>query len=679
MTGASQPYEPHPYIGGRNTALRALAAWRMEWPGTPRVVLVTGSPGSGRSRLVTGFRMLCETEHRARLPLNSLDPATVPPELPDPVVVDPTGLTAGQVLWNLAEASGIRASSTEDAFAQVRARSDPLTLLVPDVDDAGPVRYVDGPAQLVREVLTPLAALPHVRLVADLPRPLAAELAATLPPGGAQLIDLDAPQWADTEGLALQAAVLLDPEFGAPELPFTVDRDQRRAVADTLVTRTGARGGSRLTVRLAVASLLAAPDGFDPTDPEQLPATIDEVLALHARRVGVDLENLRPVLAALALAEGEGVPAELLTSLTNAVAERDMRKAVAQVLPLVGQFVESVETTDEEDGSARELLRLVHPALAASLRAGLSDVPAVQSRIAMALLEAVPEQDWSKADPYVRDHIAAHTLEAGLLPQLLTDPGLFTFADPVRLRACVEAVPADALGPPARTYLRTAPLLTRSGASERMRAALLETAFVEDGLVEHASALHELVPELPWRTLWSVPVSGVRELAVGRIPVPDGAVDPRTGDPLDASEALPVAVLGVPSGTPGAQLDGAGSAVLLRPLPRRVDRAVAPGGAGPAGGARPVGEVSGPAEPGGTSTEAAQVAWPTEDEKSASPLTLSPGPGPDHLRVRTREEERVVASLLSTEPFTSTYLSPEGVLLVSTERHAKALQIIPTR
>jgi hypothetical protein len=172
-----------------------------------------------------------------------------------------------------------------------------------------------------------------------------------------------------------------------------------------------------------------------------------------------------------------------------------MSGVIAGSSALTGPFVQSLQP--DGDGRTRTLLQLLHPAIADEIRAGLPNVRAAQTQIAMALLEAVPEQDWSKADPYVRDHIAGHTLEAGLLPQLLTDPGLFVHADPVPLRAAIEAVPTEELGAPARTYLRTAPLLTRTQAPAALRAALLETAFAEDGLPEYAEAAHRLSLDLP--------------------------------------------------------------------------------------------------------------------------------------------------------------------------------------
>ncbi|MGR6973106.1 ATP-binding protein [Streptomyces cynarae] len=634
MTGTTEDYAPHPHIGGRTAALRALAAWRGAAPGTPRVVVLTGSSGSGRSRLLTGFLMLCEPDFRKRLPLDEMDPSTVPPELPAPAVPAPDGLTAAQVLWLLADHYELNASSTEDVYAGLAALDEPVTVVVPDVDRAGPVRAAGEPARLVREVLAPLAATETVRLLAELPRPLAAELAAGLPPGAVQIIDLDEPEWADPEGLLLHAQTALNPGFGAPELPFTVDPAARLALAAAVARRAGT---SPLVVQLAVNCVLMAPGNFDPTDESQLPTSVGEALDLHAARLGADPSALRLMLTPLALAEADGIPVHLWARLASAVAGQDMSQALAGGMLLAAPFVQPEE---QEGDGGRTLLRLLHPAIGDEIRAGLPNVRAAQSQIAMALLEAVPEQDWSKADPYVRDHIAGHTLEAGLLPQLLTDPGLFVHADPVPLRAAIEAVPVEALGAPARTYLRTAPLLTRTQAPAALRAALLETAFVEDGLPEFADALHRLGFELPWRTLWSLPVAGVSAVTVGTLPTPDGP-------------ATAVAVLVVPPGTPGARPIGepeeaSGSAVLVRGLVR-------------------------PDDLGGT--DPAQILRPSEEERTAAPLGLSRGA--DYLRVWDRAREEVVAALISDTPFTAADLSPDGILLVATERGAKALRIHP--
>ncbi|MGW1028631.1 ATP-binding protein [Streptomyces sp. NPDC002577] len=643
MTAPTDGYAPHPYIGGRTAVLRALAAWRMEWPGAPRVIVLTGSPGSGRSHLLTGFLMLCDPEFRGRLPLRHLDPSTVPPELPAPAVPSAAGLTAAQLGWLVAGHYDVQATRVEEVYAALGALGRTETIVVPDVDRAGPVRTAGEPARVVREVLKPLATTSGVRLLADVPRDLATglatELAGELPPGTIQVIDLDDPRWADPHGLVLQADALLSPESGAPELPFTSDPSTRRALAEAIGRRAGT---SALTVQLAVQSILASPGAGAPHDESLLPSSIGQALDLHARRLGADPGILRQLLAPLALAEGDGLPTDIWIRLVNALAGKDMSGALANSGTLAGPFVESLRPDGE--GSARTLLRLLHPAIGDEIRAGLPNVRAAQTQVAMALLEAVPDQDWSKADPYVRDHIAGHTLEAGLLPQLLTDPGLFVHADPVPLRAAIEAVPTEELGAPARAYLRTAPLLTRTQVPATLRAALLETAFVEDGLPEYADAVHRLGLDLPWQTLWSLPVPGISAVTAGRLPRSEGP-------------AVPVAVLAVPAGTPGAQPAGesagaAGSAVLVHGLVRPDDLGVT-----------------------GPDIDPGQILRPSEEERAASPLGLSHGA--DHLRVWDRANQQVVAALISDAPFTAADLSPDGILLLATERGAKALRIRP--
>lgn len=676
-------YAPHPYVGGRTAALRALAAWRMRWPGAPRVIVLTGNPGSGRSRLLTGFLMMCDPEYRKQLPMDDLDPATVPPDLPAPAVPSAAGRTAAQVLWLLADHFELAAGRTEDVFAELAARDEPVTIVVPDVDQAGPVRAAEEATRVVREVLTPLAATETVQLLADVPRELATELAGALPASQVQVIDLDAPEWADPKGLVLHAETALDAGSGAPELPYTTDPAARRALAEALAERAA---GSRLTVQLAVQSLLMQPEGFDPADASQLPTSVGEALDLHARRLGADPQTLRLMLAPLAFAEGDGLPVQLLGTLANAVAGRDMSQDLADGMLLAAPFIQPVEPSSEDDedgtgedaeagaGDGRTLLRLMHPALAEEIRSGLPDVRDTQTRIAMALLEEVPQQDWAQADPYIRDHLAAHTLEAGLLPQLLTDPGLFAHADPVTLRAAIEAVPLEQLGAPARTYLRTAPLLTRSQASATLRAAFLESAFVEDGLAPYAEALHTRGFRLPWRTLWSVPLAGVRAVTTGSV-----AAAGEDGTAVSRS----VAALLVPEGTPGS-----------RALPDAADGAVPPQDGSDAADGTAAGEDAGAVNGDGAAAaggrtalllhdlrapeyvdaDPSQVVQPSEEDRAAAPLGFSRGA--DYLRVWARADRRMVAALVSDSPVTDADLSPDGVLVVATERGVTARQIL---
>ncbi|WP_404817025.1 ATP-binding protein [Streptomyces thermolineatus] len=659
MTG----YAPHPHVGGRGAVLQLLAAWRMAWPGTPRVIVITGAPGSGRSRLVAGFLMLCDPRARARLPLGDMDPSAVPPEGPAPLVADPRGRTAGAVMRLIAEAlepgtpagpDGAPAgeAGTEDLLAAVARTGEPVSVVVPDVDLAGPLRTVDGPARLVREVLGPLARTGTVQLLADVPRPLVGALTDGLPVGSFLVVDLDDPQWADPEGLVRQAEHALDPDTGAPPLPFTTDPHARRELARAVADRAA---GNRLTAHLAVHSILMCPEGFDPADPGQLPRDVAEAVDLHARRLGADPALLRQALTPLAFAEGDGLPFKLWGRLASAAAGRDLRPTVTGAPELTGPFIDSAE---DEDG--RTLLRLLHPAIGDAVRAAAGDPAPVQRAITEALLDTVPARssgtgrDWTGATAYARDLIAGHALQAGLLPRLLDDPGLVVAADPVALHAAAEAAagaaaghtaghtvgsgaqgtePGSGLTPAGRTYLRTAPLLVRLRAAPRERAALLESAYTEDTLTEHATAMHHLGFDLPWRTAWSLDFPGIGAAAVGTLPA--GAGGPQ-----------PVAVLTVPAGTPGARPLG-GEAAL----------------------------VYGLHSPTWYDVDPAAVERPTEEARAAAPCVLERDA--DRLRVRERATGRVAAVLVPDSPLTGADLAADGTLLVATARGAKVLQIRP--
>jgi hypothetical protein len=104
-------------------------------------------------------------------------------------------------------------------------------------------------------------------------------------------------------------------------------------------------------------------------------------------------------------------------------------------------------------------------------------------------------------------------------------------------------------------------------------------------------------------------------------------------------------------------------------------------------GAYPVGEPAPGADQSGVlvyslvqpthldEADPAQILRPSEDERAAAPLALSRGA--DYVRVWDQAREEVVAALISDTPFTSADLSPDGILLVATERGAKALRIRP--
>ncbi|MGE7438259.1 ATP-binding protein [Kitasatospora sp. NPDC001175] len=573
----------------------------------PKVVLLAGGPGSGRTHLLAGFLMLCDPGYRERMDTDVLDPSTVPPAgLPAPLVFGATGLTTAQLLWAVADALGMDVNRTEDVY---RLLADPLPegmdtipVVIPDVDRAGVLRELAEPAKVAAEVLRPLALSPGLRLLADLPRAeverLAAELAEELPAGQLRVIDLDAAPWADEQGLALQAEMMLDDAMSplAPEL--------------------ARRAGSPLVVRLAAWSLRVTPDAGAPA---VLPASVGDVLDLHAERCGVQELTLRRLLAPLALAgEGATLPLDLWADLASAVAGKDLATDLADGQMLLTPFFDLVGKEGEPPAVA-----LVHPAIADELRERMGGtVREAQRRITTALLATLPSggpERWTAAGPYVRKQLIGHALEGGILPELLADPGFLLYAEQVPLRAAVEHLAAAGAELPmaARTWLRLAPLFTRTAVGPVLRAALLEHAFRQDGL-----AAPEFGIELPWRTLWAKPLPGVTALTAGL--TPEGA-------------SMLVADVGEES-------------------------------AGPVGFDAHTGDE--------LVVDVERMVRPSDEQRAAAGLMLSVGG--DYVRVWPVDGESPLAVFLSSGPLGGADLTPDGLLLLADARGVSALALAGT-
>ncbi|MEU2630391.1 ATP-binding protein [Kitasatospora sp. NPDC007106] len=607
MTTAAN-HRPHPHLGGRAAALRALARWHGSEPSAPKTVLLTGRAGSGRSRLLTGFLMLCDPDHRKRIDTDALDPATVPSaELPPPLVFGARGLTATQLLWSVADGLGMEVTRTAEVLELLAEPADEgtplLPVVVPDVDDAGVLRVQEEAARVAAEVLLPLAASPGVRLLADLPRAQARWLAERLPADRLLVLDLDEEPWADREALLLQARHTL----GA-----TVAADRLARAAD-----------GPLTLRLAAWSLLAVPDG-----PElPAPTGVGEALDLHAERCGVDELTLRRLLAPLALAApGEPLPLALWGPLASAVAGKDLGPALASGQRLLLPF-----TTPAGDDD-HPAVRIAHPAVAAEVRERFGGaVREAQRRIAAALTATVDGTGidggtaddgtgagrWERALPYLREQLAGHALEGGLLPELLDDPGFLLHTDQVRLRAAAEhlAAAGPGLPPLARSWLRVAPLFTRHELGPQLRAGLLEHALRQDGLP--AAGLGE---DLPWRTEWTVPLPGVAALTAAT--GPDGS-------------ALLAAYL--PGGEPQARVFDAATGASVDLAPE-------------------------------------QLVPPTDEERAACPVRLSTGA--DYVRIWPREDAGgPLGIFVSAGPLGGADVTPDGLLLLADAAGLSALRL----
>ncbi|MFJ8043482.1 hypothetical protein ACIRBX_23585 [Kitasatospora sp. NPDC096147] len=133
-----------PLRAGRQAAGRAVLGWS-EDPGAPRICRVAGAPGSGKTHLVTW-------------------PATAATTLGAPAGHRPAALLPGAgvsldaAVWLLAEQLFLGSRTPAELLAELGRDARPRLILLWDLDRAAELVAV------VRELVAPLLALPHLRI-----------------------------------------------------------------------------------------------------------------------------------------------------------------------------------------------------------------------------------------------------------------------------------------------------------------------------------------------------------------------------------------------------------------------------------------------------------------------------------------------------------------------------------
>ncbi|MDR3031673.1 MAG: hypothetical protein LBV78_00925, partial [Kitasatospora sp.] len=159
---------------GRRMAGTALLGW-LDDPRAPRLCRITGGPGSGKSHLLAWLLAL------------GTAPDT-PPGRRVHAALPAEGLDVRGALWLLGSQLGYVARTPEELCAALDEDGRRTVICVPELDRAA------DPARLAAELLDPLLALPHFRLVVD-----GAPEASVKSVAEPAVLDLDDPRWTDRE------------------------------------------------------------------------------------------------------------------------------------------------------------------------------------------------------------------------------------------------------------------------------------------------------------------------------------------------------------------------------------------------------------------------------------------------------------------------------------------------
>ena len=468
------------YFRGRDNEVGVLARW-FNGQG-PAFRVVTGKPGVGKSALLGVLVCAAHPALRGRTQSLWSSLCEKPARNDRLAVVHARRRSLEEIADSLARQMGAdeadRPASGWDAerLADLAAAGPraPFTLVIDALDEA------DRPQDVTQALLVQLAQMAGRRrgaavrlLVGTRPGPRFGRL-LDLARAADGLIDLDRAEPHEVRrALRVYLIDLLATTGYASLDTYAAGQALAGAIAGRLTGMDDPAGpagdepslgwGEFLVAGLYLRHILSQPAEPDPARAREfglaVPLDLPGLLELDLAWRG-DQPWLRPVLAALAHAEGLGMPERVIEHVApqlspagrpgDAVPRRELRAALGQARFYLRRDIDTNATT---------LYRLFHEGLAEHLQAdphGSPGGPPGASTpggspyalpVYEGLLQSVPaaatgQPAWHVADPYLLRHATQHAATAGKIDDLLQDPEFLIHGDPEAVNAALAAAQA---------------------------------------------------------------------------------------------------------------------------------------------------------------------------------------------------------------------------------------------
>ncbi|WP_117212568.1 NACHT domain-containing protein [Allorhizocola rhizosphaerae] len=494
-------------FSGRRHELRLLSEW-FDGYDDRRLIVVTGSPGVGKSALV-GVAV-CAAHPKLREPTHGLWARLdrTPHRNSRLVAVHARQRDLSEIVASIQRQLSLDPQG--DVLEQLGALDEPPVIVIDALDEAE--RY----AEVLDRLLLPLASgTPACRLLIAM-RPWAelGELRGLAEAGGG-LIDLDTVA-EDVLRRDIEDYIRELLRYQAPygELAYVGARETFASAVAHELTRPREeeqRWGAFLVAGLYTYHLLSAHEPIsDPARASELgsrvPLTLPALLELELKARG-NVPWLRPLLVALAHARGEGMPVETASRAAQSFAPSGMGVAepaeIAEAMRVARFYL---RRSADVDGTT--LYRLFHQGLSDYLCEGADASGMLAAMLAPIGVAGSRARRWDLAEPYLRRHAVQHCSDTSVFAG---DLEFLVYADPVAVTALLETdPPVSWLDSETHQRIGTQIVERRYGLARlALRAG------------EHDVAA-QLTEALPWRPLWTVApkrASGALHLGEGSIEV----------------------------------------------------------------------------------------------------------------------------------------------------------------
>ena len=452
---------------GRTAALTEIVDWLNRDDPDNRVLVLTGSPGAGKSAILGRIVTTADRELRERAPR---DDYVYAPEGSVACAVHAKGKTALEVASEIARAASAALPETIEVFAAGIREA---------LSDLGPYRFnvvidaldeATSPSQ-TRAIVTQVI-LPLVNTCADIGVQVVVGSRRYDNNGdlldvfeeAAVIIDLDDARFFQQEDLAAYALATLQLS-GAERLgsPYADER-----IAGPVAVRIAALSRQNFLI----AGLTALDHGrhdHAPVDPAGLTVAseVKELLLGYLQRLE-PVAGLSPTMAltALAFAENPGLPLGLWQAAVHALTGEHVSE---RSLALLARSSAANFLVESSGPDSTQSFRLFHQALNDSLLTHRArDTAPVKDHRAVTRDFAAHGRaaSWAHAPAYLLRSLSSHAARAGLLDELLADDEFLLYADLPRLTA-LEDGPLVPEGRARVRLLRLTPQAARASAAER--------------------------------------------------------------------------------------------------------------------------------------------------------------------------------------------------------------------
>ncbi|MEU6761776.1 trypsin-like peptidase domain-containing protein [Streptomyces sp. NPDC046853] len=545
---------------GRTAALTEIVGW-MTCAAAPRkVLMVTGSPGVGKSAVLGRVVTSADPGIAASLPAD--DDALRAPIGSVSCAVHAKGKTALEVAEEIATAASAsppeRASDLSSVLRAALSERPasahtPFIVVIDALDEATSAQQ----ARLIaRHIAIPLAetcADLHVRvLVGSRRRDDAGSLLDSF--GTAvHVLDLDAPEFfaeADLVAYTMATLQLLGDE--RPDNPYGDERTAR-PVATRIAELAGAN--------FLVAGLTARGHGLhdtraiSPADIAFTPTVAAALTEYLARLPAIEGATAAEALSVLAYAEAPGLPLPLWSAAVQQLTGHRLSEAQLHSLARssAANFLVETGVNDQNTG----VFRLFHQALDDALRqtrAEFGSTVTDERALTRSFIACGRRLGWNRAPAYLLRSLPRHAVRGKIIDELLAEADYALYADLRRLIPASGSALSEAARERAQLLRRTPQAIDCEPAR---RAALLSVTETQEGFRQ---VYGPLAAESPYRAEWA-------------------AVAPRAEEAVlegHSGEIRSVCTLGPASHTLLASTSGDGTVRLWDPVTARTVRRLTP-------------------------------------------------------------------------------------------------------